>query len=92
MDATTYKVPIARLSSWLLRSFRPEDYVFIKVDVEGFEYDILLDLLHSGSFNLIDELSVEWHSRFNELSKWEGAEPIFEKMFADAGVKFHSHD
>jgi FkbM family methyltransferase len=38
-----------------------EDYVVVKIDVEGAEYDVLLGAIAEGVPRLIDELYVEWH-------------------------------
>ena len=43
----------------------PEDaYIVLKLDVEGSEYEIINDLLQTGSFKRIKELYVEWHDHF----------------------------
>ena len=58
------KVPIRLLDIvTLLRAarVRSEDFVFVKMDIEGLEYDIVRRLLVTGVLNqLIDKIAVEW--------------------------------
>jgi FkbM family methyltransferase len=58
--------------------FSKDDYIIVKMDIEGAEYDILEHLLkRPDAYNKINELHVEWHSQFfingkkmeNELQK-----------------------
>jgi hypothetical protein len=38
------------------------DYVVVKMDIEGMEYEVLLQAIVSGLFDsLIDKIAVEWH-------------------------------
>ncbi len=39
----------------------PEDYVVLKIDIEGKEYDVLKRLVTSGTVAMIDDLAVEYH-------------------------------
>lgn len=55
------KVPCIDISKWLLENFTKEDYVFVKMDVEGAEYAVLEKMLTDGSMDLIDKLHLEWH-------------------------------
>ncbi len=48
-------------SEWLSNNIQPEDYVVLKMDIEGSEYDVLEKLIEEGTFDLIDELYMEWH-------------------------------
>lgn len=49
------------LADFLLRNFLPQDYVLVKVDIEGSEWDLLPHLLQTRSDVVIDLLLVEWH-------------------------------
>lgn len=53
-------VPISKYSSFL------EGFVdFLKIDVEGAEKEILIDLDESGKFYLIQSGIIEWHHNYN---------------------------
>jgi FkbM family methyltransferase len=49
------------LSSFVKAHVRPEDYLVLKIDVEGAEYGILEKMLQDGTVSLIDEFYAEFH-------------------------------
>lgn len=55
------RVRTVNLSNWLKEHATSRDYVVLKLDVEGAEYDILESLVKTGAIKLIDRLFVEWH-------------------------------
>jgi hypothetical protein len=54
---------------------RPLPKVFIKLDVEGSEYETLASMLAWGSFRLIDEIWVEWHTEEWAARSWNATAP-----------------
>ncbi|KAL3498923.1 hypothetical protein ACH5RR_041655 [Cinchona calisaya] len=48
-------------ADWLIRSFSKQDFVVLKMDVEGTEMDLIPRLVETGAICLIDELFVECH-------------------------------
>lgn len=46
---------------WLLRTVRAEDFVVVKMDVEGTEIPLIKELVKRGAICLIDELFMECH-------------------------------
>ncbi|XWW92858.1 hypothetical protein V2A60_000785 [Cordyceps javanica] len=56
---------------WLLMETLPQDYVVVKMDIEGAEYDILPHLVEMQAWTVIDVLLVEWH---NQLPSEEARE------------------
>jgi FkbM family methyltransferase len=57
-------VPCIDLSSFIQQNFSTDDYILIKMDIEGAEYDILERMYASGTLDMVSHLSVEWHSTF----------------------------
>lgn len=49
------------LSSFITEKYLPEDYIIVKIDIEGGEYEVLEHLLHTKAVTYIDELFVEFH-------------------------------
>eukprot|EP01012_Entosiphon_sulcatum_P024464 TRINITY_DN29624_c0_g1_i2.p1 TRINITY_DN29624_c0_g1~~TRINITY_DN29624_c0_g1_i2.p1 ORF type:complete len:300 (-),score=50.90 TRINITY_DN29624_c0_g1_i2:31-930(-) len=49
------------LADFLFRRFVLEDFVVLKLDVEGAEYAIVRSLMDTGAWRLVDEVFVEWH-------------------------------
>eukprot|EP01062_Namystynia_karyoxenos_P050480 TRINITY_DN3927_c2_g1_i1.p2 TRINITY_DN3927_c2_g1~~TRINITY_DN3927_c2_g1_i1.p2 ORF type:complete len:505 (+),score=131.37 TRINITY_DN3927_c2_g1_i1:99-1613(+) len=58
------RVPSVDSAAWLRAQLKPEDWVVLKVDVEGFEYELLGHLHAAGVLqHLVDELFVELHDQ-----------------------------
>ena len=55
-------VPTVDLAAWLHSRFCPEDDVFVKMDIEGAEFEVLQHLVASGAAALVDSLACEWHT------------------------------
>lgn len=69
------KVKTLRLSDFL-DNFSEEDYIVLKLDIEGGEYKVISDLINTGKIEKIKELYVEWHDHFfNKTS-----EPLKEEL------------
>ena len=49
------------LSLWIKESFSEDDYIILKLDIEGAEYEVLNKLIEDGTINIINELWGEWH-------------------------------
>lgn len=58
------KVEAIDLAEFIKDNFDKEDYIVMKLDVEGAEYDILPYLLQEGIFDgWVNDLYGEWHQR-----------------------------
>lgn len=49
------------LSWFILEAFSPDDFIVLKMNVEGAEYPVLRKMLADGSLARIDRLYVRWH-------------------------------
>merc|ERR1719171_2211801 len=58
----TLRVHVVDVVTWLAESFREQDYVFIKMDVECAEHAIIDAWLKTGVGRLVDKLAWECHS------------------------------
>jgi FkbM family methyltransferase len=58
------KVPGICFSSWLKKTFSKDDYIIVKLDIEGAEYKVLNQLLTTGAINYINHLYVEFHHQW----------------------------
>lgn len=74
------------LSEFIKNNFTPEDYIILKLDIEGAEYDVLYHLAQTGVMSYLNEVWGEWHlDKFpieriiNDLSPKQ--DYIFEKLF-----------
>jgi len=57
------QVKTIRFSDFL-NQFSDDDYIIVKLDIEGAEYNVVSDLLSSGAINKINEIYIEWHDGF----------------------------
>ena len=49
-------------SKWLIDNFDKKDYILLKMDIEGAEYDVLEKMIKDGSINYINKMFIEFHS------------------------------
>lgn len=61
MSKEPIMVPCIDFSEWLRDNFILEDYVVLKMNIEGAEYPILEDLFVDDTIVLVDKLFVWWH-------------------------------
>lgn len=59
--STKVKVPCFDLSNWIKETFNSDDYLILKLDIEGAEYDVLEKLCVDGTISQVNELWGEWH-------------------------------
>ena len=70
----------ADLTGWLKRNFEETDYILVKLDVEGAEFDIVERLRDHGALALVDVLALECHG-------WSGNCTQLVNTVRDAGVE-----
>ena len=54
-------VPTFDLNEFILTSFTQKDYIVLKLDIEGAEYEVLPHLIAGGSIELVFQIFIEWH-------------------------------
>ena len=62
------------LSQFILDNFSIEDYIVLKMDIEGAEYEVLRKMIKDNSINYIKDLYVEFHSHKDHHSITENGE------------------
>lgn len=65
------KVKTINFSNFI-NEFSDDDYLIVKLDIEGAEYKVVEDLLNTGTILKIKELLIEWHDHFFD----ESSEPL----------------
>jgi FkbM family methyltransferase len=69
--------PAINFSNWLEKNVDGSTFVFLKMDIEGAEYDVIEHLIDEGTIKLLNVVAVEWHAKkFPEplRSKYESIE------------------
>jgi FkbM family methyltransferase len=67
--------PALDFAKWLSTNIKIGTFVFVKMDIEGAEYDIIDHLLNTGAIDLISVIAVEWHAH-------KFAEPVRSQFIA----------
>lgn len=78
-------VPMVNLLRVLKENYKPEDYVILKIDVEGLEYPILRQILLEGLARYVDEIYCEFHA---VTADWVHKESL-KWIFSESGTKLH---
>uniref|UniRef100_A0A0E0EGH0 Uncharacterized protein n=1 Tax=Oryza meridionalis TaxID=40149 RepID=A0A0E0EGH0_9ORYZ len=76
MSGEVRSVPAFDFAEWLKRTVSEQDYVVMKMDVEGTEFDLIPRLFDTGAICLIDELFLECH-----YNRWQKCCPAFEAFY-----------
>ena len=50
------------LSSFIERNFKKDDYIVLKLDIEGAEFAVLEDLIEKRYLEYINKIFIEWHT------------------------------
>jgi FkbM family methyltransferase len=61
---TKAKVRCINFSKFIQDNFNQEDFLVVKLDIEGSEYDVIDSLIENNTIQYINDLYVEFHSRF----------------------------
>jgi len=48
-------------SQYILENFKEDDFIVLKVDIEGEEYNLFQHMITEGSISYIDKIFCEWH-------------------------------
>ncbi len=55
------KIPCFDLSTWISETFDENDYLILKLDIEGAEYEVLNKMIKDNTIGMINEFWGEWH-------------------------------
>jgi len=55
------KVQAIDFSKWILDNFTEDDYIILKMDIEGSEYEVLPKMISDGSLGYVNVLLMEFH-------------------------------
>lgn len=64
MDKVATPIKAVDFSSFLAERSGPDDFIVVKMDIEGAEYPVLEKLISDGNLNFISLLFVEFHSQY----------------------------
>lgn len=82
-----HEVKSIDFSSLLKETVTKEDYVLIKMDIEGSEFSVLDKMIEDNSIELIDEIYVEFHERhFDDEEFYKNKKEEYFKIFLEKNI------
>jgi FkbM family methyltransferase len=75
----------------IMENYTKDDFIIVKMDIEGSEYDLLPHFFRVGVLNYIDEFACEWH-KYMEPADAKGVTRYLKWMMKEAGVKLLQWD
>lgn len=57
------------ISEWIRNNCNKNDFIILKLDIEGAEYNVLEKLIETRIISYINEIFVEWHGHFLKNSE-----------------------
>jgi len=69
----------------ILKQYTANDLIVIKVDIEGAEYDLLLDFLKKQVYYLIDYMAVEFHP---QVTRFDTAQSVLLEIMKIFDTKY----
>ena len=69
----------------ILKKYSKEDFVVIKMDIEGAEYNLLLHFMQTNTMELIDYLLIEYHQ---DVTKIRIDHKMLESIFDNYGIRY----
>jgi len=55
------KTPCIDFSQWVIDNFDKGDFIQLKMDIEGAEYEVLNKMIKDGSIDYVDKINIEFH-------------------------------
>lgn len=84
------KVPAVDFSQWVRKEFQKNDFIVLKMDIEGAEYEVLTKMIKDGTIEYINELFIEFHWDRIGLDKKNHDELI--RALMDKNIPTHNWD
>ena len=83
------KVECIDFSQWILENFDKDDYIILKMDIEGAEFKVINKMIDDSSIEYINRIYVEWHPR-EAIPKEIHEETIKRIRYENLRHKFYS--
>ena len=69
----------------IINRYSVTDFVVVKMDIEGAEFDLLIDFIKKDVFKIIDYIAVEFHP---VVTKYQTAQDVLMEIIKNSGVNF----
>ncbi len=83
------QVNAINFNEWIMDSLKPhkEDYIILKMDIEGAEYEVLERMIENETMDYISELLIEFHYKMNENITRERHSRLLKALRGHKGLK-----
>jgi hypothetical protein len=75
--------------SEIIKKYRPDDVLVLKMDIEGAEYDLILDFIKKDAIKLIDYIAVEFHPNLSPFNKTDDILISLINLFGIKSIKWN---
>lgn len=58
----SHKVECFNFSDFIIKNFNKEDFIVVKLDIEGAEYPVLEKMIKDNTLSYINVMYIEWHN------------------------------
>lgn len=72
----------------ILKKYSKDDYIVVKLDIEGSEFEVCRRLLEGDELSKVNELFIEWHTRMMQTESKE-SENYIRNEIRNYGVNLH---
>ena len=71
----------------LLKKYDQDDFIVVKMDIEGSDYDLMLHFIAKNALELIDYIAIEWHwPDYLHLSPYKNIPQLYSMLFKSKNV------
>jgi FkbM family methyltransferase len=82
-------VPCIHFSEFIMKNFTKDDFIVIKMDIEGEEYNVLEDMISSDIISWIDYIAIEFHAQhFTNREEMKAREDNIIKVLDEKNIKY----
>ena len=86
-DESSHKVKAIDFSKFIKDFTSPEDFLLIKMDIEGSEFEVLDKMIYDQTFKYVNEIYVEFHlGFFEDKDLYKKRIDFYKKLFENNGV------
>lgn len=88
LDKKPTVVPSVDIGNFIISNYKKEDFIILKIDIEGGEYELLEHLIETRAFDYVDKLYLEFHT--HKVGKTvEDNNRLLEKMKQFPNMEVH---
>lgn len=91
LEKEPISAPCIDLAKWITSNYSITDYIVLKLDIEGAEYELVEHLIAKNAFAYVDILYIEFHSRKLGLQSSVDQQCLTSIRQSNPNIKIH-HD